>query len=118
MIALNHQVIQMLSERLAALSDPVRLRIMCLLKQHDFRVKDLVEALEYSQASVSKHLSILKRAGFVDCRREANAAWYFLADPAVEAICDLLMQGLRKRIGAHHEALARTEAQPGEEKRT
>ncbi len=107
---LNDDVIQMLSERLGALADPVRIRIMCLLKEKELRVKDLVEALGYSQASVSKHLSTLKQAGFVDCRREANAAWYFLSDSSVEGICDLLLEGLRQRIGAHHEALTRAES--------
>ena len=102
---LNGEVISLLAGRLSALADPVRLRIMCRLKGGEHRVKDLVEHLGYAQASVSKHLAVLRRAGFIDCRRQGSAAWYFLSDPAVEGICGLLVDGLSRKVAAHAVAL-------------
>ncbi len=53
-----------------ALGDETRLRIIHLLLQsRSLRVMDLVEVLQLPQSTISRHLAILKRVGWVEDRR-------------------------------------------------
>ena len=53
-----------------ALGQPTRLQILDLLKEGERCVCEIFPAIQQEQANVSKHLSILKQAGVVDCRKE------------------------------------------------
>lgn len=69
---------------LSALADPVRLRIILLLRRQEQCVCHLTEALGLSQGTISYHMSTLKRAGLVRDRRDPyDARWvYYRLDPA------------------------------------
>ena len=58
-----------------------------------------------SQANVSKHLSVLKRAGLVDCRREGLNVYYRIVDEGVFTICRNVCDSLELRIESEHEAI-------------
>lgn len=62
----------------AVLADPQRRRILDLLRTHEYVVGDLVDRLGLSQPGVSKHLRILREAGLVTVRHEAQRRWYGL----------------------------------------
>lgn len=69
----------------AALSDPMRLRIIETLREGEAQVNDLVERVEIQQSGVSRHLGILARAGFVSVRPEGQRRFYSLrAEPFQE----------------------------------
>ena len=51
-----------------ALSDKNRRKILTLLKERDYCVNELLRNFEIGQATLSNHLSILKKAGLVDCQ--------------------------------------------------
>jgi DNA-binding transcriptional ArsR family regulator len=70
-----------------ALAEPNRLAIVALLADGECPVGDLVAALPISQPTVSKHLSILRRAGLVQVRQDANRRLYRL-NPAPLAEID------------------------------
>ena len=57
---------------LVALADPVRLKIVLMLRQRERCVCDLAEALHLSQGTVSHHMGLLKRAGLVRDRRDPD----------------------------------------------
>jgi len=59
-----------------ALADPTRRRILDLLRERPRLVGELVELLEMSQPGVSKHLRVLREAGLVDVRQDAQRRWY------------------------------------------
>ncbi|MEB3309457.1 MAG: metalloregulator ArsR/SmtB family transcription factor [Snowella sp.] len=61
-----------------ALSDPLRLRIIDLLRSHELCVCDLCESLEVSQSKLSFHLKILKEAQLVQARQEGRWSYYRL----------------------------------------
>jgi len=63
----------------AALSDRTRLRLLNLLRDGERCVCDLVEGVDASQPTVSRHLALLRRAGLVDARREGLWIHYQLA---------------------------------------
>jgi DNA-binding transcriptional ArsR family regulator len=67
------------------LAEPNRRRILDLLHPGERSVGDLVDRLGLSQPGVSKHLRVLRDAGLVAVRRDAQRRWYRLrAEPLAE----------------------------------
>ncbi len=58
------------------LAEPNRRRILDLLRQAERPVGELVDALGVSQPAVSKHLRVLREAGLVDVRTDAQRRLY------------------------------------------
>jgi DNA-binding transcriptional ArsR family regulator len=63
-----------------ALSDPHRRAVLELLLERPRPVGELVEQLGLSQPGTSKHLKVLREAGLVQVRQDANRRVYAL-DP-------------------------------------
>lgn len=86
---------------LKALADGNRLRILRLLMERPHCVGELKEALGVAQPTVSKHLSILEEAGWVEKNRHGNFIYYQLApesgpDDQRTALLALLTTWLRE----------------------
>jgi ubiquinone/menaquinone biosynthesis C-methylase UbiE len=62
-----------------AMADGTRLRLLQVLLQHELSVSELVEILRQPQSTVSRHLRVLKEAGFIGDRRDGTAVFYALA---------------------------------------
>jgi len=62
----------------AALGDPSRRALLELLLEGPRAVGELVERTQLSQPSTSKHLRVLREAGLVSVRREAQRRVYAL----------------------------------------
>jgi len=77
------------------LSDGSRRRILDLLRERERSVNELVEALGLSQPGVSKHLRVLREAGLVRVRSDAQKRWYGL-DPAPLAEVDRWLAPYRR----------------------
>jgi DNA-binding transcriptional ArsR family regulator len=60
------------------LAEPHRRRILDLLRDGERPVGELVDALSVSQPAVSKHLRVLREAGVVDVRVDAQRRLYRL----------------------------------------
>jgi DNA-binding transcriptional ArsR family regulator len=58
------------------LSEPTRRRILDLLRAQERPVGDLVDAIGMSQPAVSKHLRVLRQAGLVEFRTDAQRRVY------------------------------------------
>jgi DNA-binding transcriptional ArsR family regulator len=58
------------------LAEPTRRRILDLLLDRERPVGDLVEQLQASQPGVSKHLRVLREAGLVEVRHDAQRRFY------------------------------------------
>ena len=67
------------AERLKALGEPLRLRIIDLLRQSEFTVSEIAERLQTEIVTVSHHLQILKNADLVTPRRSGRFIHYSLA---------------------------------------
>jgi DNA-binding transcriptional ArsR family regulator len=59
-----------------ALAEPTRRRILDLLIESEQPVGDLVASLSLSQPGVSKHLRVLREAGLVEARTDAQRRIY------------------------------------------
>ena len=58
------------------MAEPNRRLILDLLRQRERTVGELVSALEVSQPAVSKHLRVLRAAGLVESRTDAQRRFY------------------------------------------
>jgi DNA-binding transcriptional ArsR family regulator len=66
-------------------AEPTRRRILDLLRERSRPVGELVELFGLSQPLVSKHLRVLRDAGLVRVRQDAQRRWYELRpEPLVE----------------------------------
>lgn len=83
--------VEAIAARLRLLGDPTRLRIVCALGQGESDVGCLASLAGVGMPAVSQHLSKLRLAGVVHCRREGQRMVYELTDPAVrDLVVDLL----------------------------
>ena len=74
-----------MSNAFEVVAEPNRRRILELLCERERPVGDLVDELALSQPAVSKHLRVLRDAGVVDVRRDAQRRLYRLVpEPLVE----------------------------------
>jgi ArsR family transcriptional regulator len=64
-----------------ALSDPLRVQVLDLLREQELCVCDLCEALSVSQSKLSFHLKALKEAQLVQARQEGRWIYYSLNIP-------------------------------------
>jgi DNA-binding transcriptional ArsR family regulator len=88
------------------LSEPARLRLLCLLKQGPQDVAALMEATGFSQSHISRQLSQLQRAGLVRCEREGVRLIYHADSLLVDDLCDLVQNRLRERLEHQLQTLA------------
>lgn len=70
------------------LVEPNRRRILDLLRGGELSVGQLVDALDVSQPAVSKHLKVLRDAGVVDVRVDANRRVYRLRPEGLREVDD------------------------------
>src|SRR5262245_28566937 len=70
---------QPLFDRLAALSDPIRARLLVTLERHELTVGELHRALQLPPSTVSRHLSALGDAGWVASREDGTSNLYRMA---------------------------------------
>ncbi|WP_103027284.1 ArsR/SmtB family transcription factor [Salinibacter altiplanensis] len=73
---------------LKGFADQTRLRILCLLRDREVCVHDIVEALGMTQSAISHQLRVLRDARLVSHRREGRHVYYRLADDHVREMLE------------------------------
>jgi DNA-binding transcriptional ArsR family regulator len=86
------------------LAEPTRRRILDLLRDGERSVGELVDRLTLSQPGVSKHLRVLRDAGLVQVRIEAQRRWYGLQPEPLTEI-DAWLEPYRRLWAQHLDAL-------------
>ncbi len=74
------------AETFKALSDPVRRDILMMLKKGKMSAGDIGSHFDMTGATISYHLSILKKAGLVFEQKEKNYIYYELNTSVVEEV--------------------------------
>ena len=88
------------------IAEPARRQILDLLREEPRLVGDLVRRLGLSQPGTSKHLRVLREAGLVTVRPEAQRRWYELrVEPLAEV--DAWLQPYRRMWEERLDALER-----------
>ena len=76
---------------LKALGHPARLRILSLLRGGELCVCQVTEVLGLAPSTISEHLSLLRRAGVIEERKEGKWVFYALTDdPVLGPLCEAL----------------------------
>ena len=71
---------------LRALADPIRRKILNLLKNGRLSAGEIVEQFDVTGASISRHLSVLKEADLIRDTREGKYIYYDLNASVLEEI--------------------------------
>jgi DNA-binding transcriptional ArsR family regulator len=104
---------------LSALADPIRLQIVEMLTERERDAGELAAAFPVSRPAVSRHLRVLRQAGLVQVRAQAQRRVYAL-DPApledLDRWLDRYRQFWGQRLDALETELARGRRQSNEER--
>ena len=89
------------------LANPVRLRILALLREGEMSVNELANQLGIPQANVSQHLSLLKERNVLSTRREGVSIYYKIAYPKIIKACELIREVLFEQMAESHQLIQR-----------
>lgn len=78
------------SELFAALSHPVRMRIVELLASGERTVGDIAQEMKIGQSGASQHLAILARAGVLASEARGTSRFYRVRGPRIAKILELI----------------------------
>ena len=74
-----------------ALNDPIRRKILELLKEKDMNAGEIAKHVQITKPSISHHLDLLKQAGFVVSIKKGQFVYYSLNTTVVDEIIQWLM---------------------------
>lgn len=83
-----------LAEDLRTLSDPNRLRILCLLLRGERCVCEVERELGISQQLTSHHLNVLKEAGFLVSRKTGTSSYYAVVPERLQRVVGVMRRYL------------------------
>ena len=78
------------SRSLKAMSHPLRLKILCVLGNHEVSVQDIVQNVGTSQSNISQHLAILRDKGILKARKDANRVYYKVGDDRTLKLIEMM----------------------------
>jgi DNA-binding transcriptional ArsR family regulator len=81
-----------------AMGNAVRLKILHTLRERGKTVTEIKQETGYTQATVSRHLSLLHSVGVVRSERHGTTVFYNLIDPKVGEVCDLVRSVLVRHM--------------------
>jgi ubiquinone/menaquinone biosynthesis C-methylase UbiE len=92
-------------DRLSALADATRGRLLFVLERHELTVGELCTVLQLPQSTVSRHLKVLADDGWVASRAEGTSRRYRLAQPDDPArrLWQVVRESLAVAPGAAHD---------------
>lgn len=92
------------TERLAALSEMIRLRILRLLEREELAVGEIAAVVQLPQSTVSRHLKILSDGGWLTKRTEGTATLYRVVLDDLPAELRTLWVTVRAQLEGDREA--------------
>ena len=104
-MAIKEELIGKVVERLKALADENRIRLLVRLREKPANVTTLAATLGLAQPSVSKHLAVLKQVGLVEVERDGAQAIYRVRDESIFDLCQIVCDGVVRFAQAEHAAL-------------
>lgn len=84
--------VDLVSDCLKVLSNPDRLKILCVLVEGELNVQQIELRTDIQQPTLSQQLTVLRKADMVSTRREGKQIFYQVSDPKVLALMQTLYQ--------------------------
>ena len=103
-VSIDWGVMTFKADELKAIAHPARLAMLEILLEGEKCVCELMDVLDMEQAMISKHLRILKDAGFVVNRKEGQKIYYDLACKCVKRLLEEISKSV-KQIALRREKL-------------
>lgn len=94
---MEEKIFELKAELLKAIAQPVRLKILELLRDKELCICEIAPMINGEQSNVSKHISVLEKSKLVTTRKEGVRV-FVKANPHVYQILDSLVEILRRRI--------------------
>lgn len=91
---MNKTLFHLHAEVCKTLSHAKRLEILDLLRDKEMGAGDIVTKMKVAKANVSQHLSIMRKAGILNARREGVNMYYRISNSKVTKACDLMREVL------------------------
>jgi DNA-binding transcriptional ArsR family regulator len=91
-------LVELIARRFRALGEPLRVRLVDALREHEATVNELAEAVDASQQNVSKHLAVLADVGVLGRRKEGNRVYYRIADEGVLDLCEEVCGSVQQQL--------------------
>jgi ArsR family transcriptional regulator len=89
---------ELIARRFQALSDPLRVRILDVLRDGELSVGEIAGRLDAGQQNVSKHLNLLTDAGILHRRKDGTRVFYGIADAGVFDLCERVCGSLQDQL--------------------
>jgi len=80
------------------LGHPVRVRILEVLRSGERSVGELQAALGLDSSGTSQHLTVLRRQGLLDSRKEGTSVFYRVKDPRTHQLLEVARQVLTGQL--------------------
>ena len=87
-------------DRLTALADPIRARLLLILERHELTVGELRAALQLPQSTVSRHLRALADGGWVVSREDGTSNRYRMTARELDPAARKLWLSIRDEVSA------------------
>jgi ubiquinone/menaquinone biosynthesis C-methylase UbiE len=87
-------------DHMAALADPIRVRMLLPLERHELTVTELCAVLQLPQSTVSRHLKTLADDGWVASRRDGTSRFYAMALDDLDPGARQLWPVIRDQVAA------------------
>jgi DNA-binding transcriptional ArsR family regulator len=103
--ALREEIDQLHAELCQCIADARRISILYALREERKNVSELMEELQMTRATASRHLKVLRDRSMVNTERDGVTIYYSLADERVIQALDLMRAVLAQAL-AQRKALA------------
>ena len=85
-----------LAEIYKIFGDHTRIRILCVLWEHELCVCDIAKVLSMTDSAISHQLRVLKAARLIKYRREGKTVFYSLADEHVQTLINCAVEHIEE----------------------
>jgi len=89
-----------------ALAHPLRMAVIDFLQDGERCVCDIAEHLGAERSNVSRHLSVMVRAGVLSCRKDGLKVFYTLRTPCVADFLSCVIRVLKQQARDNEKLLA------------
>ncbi|MGI6272514.1 MAG: ArsR/SmtB family transcription factor [Anaerohalosphaeraceae bacterium] len=86
------------AEMVQAVAHPIRLAIIDYLSKGEQCVCDIVDHVSAQRSNVSRHLSVMVKAGLLNSRKDGLKVMYSLRTPCILSFLSCVDEMLRERI--------------------
>lgn len=83
---MNKENIAIIAALLKSMAHPIRLEILCRLREGECSVAELQASIQTTDGNLSQHLAVLRNQGIIASRREANFLYNRISDPRIREL--------------------------------